>query len=199
MERAASVRRQTQETRVEVDLALDGTGERRIETPIGFFSHMLEAFARHGLFDLTVKASGDLHVDGHHTVEDTGLALGEAFATALGERRGIVRFGQASIPMDETLAEAIVDFSGRPHLEWRVEGIEGKWLGDFDCDLAHEFFAAFASRAGCTLHLRLHYGKNAHHILEALWKATARALRAACAIDPRAPGSVPSTKGTLTA
>jgi len=199
MPRRASVRRETKETQIAVELDLDGTGDGRIDTPLPFFTHMLEAFARHGLFDLTLKARGDVEIDGHHTVEDCGLALGDAFRAALGDRRGIVRFGECTVPMDETLAQAVVDFSGRPHLAWRVAGLERKWVGGFDCELAHEFFQAFANRAECNLHLVLHYGDNAHHVVEALFKAFARAARAAAAVDPRAPGAVPSTKGTLTA
>ena len=197
MTRTSQILRETQETRIELTLGLDGTGQRTLETPIAFFTHMLDAFARHGGFDLTVSAHGDIEVDGHHTVEDTGLALGDAFAAALGDRKGIVRFGEATIPMDETLAQAVIDFSGRPYLVWNVEGISGKWVGAFDCDLAKEFFQAFVTRAGCNLHLRVHYGANAHHIVEALFKATARAARAAVAADPRSIGVVPSTKGTL--
>ncbi|MSP59140.1 MAG: imidazoleglycerol-phosphate dehydratase HisB [Myxococcales bacterium] len=199
MARAAQVRRVTQETQIEIELDLDGEGRARIETPLPFFNHMLEAFARHGLFDLTVIARGDVEIDGHHTVEDTGLALGEAFKQALGERRGIGRYGECSLPMDETLAQAVIDFSGRPALVWRVDGLDGKWVGGFDCMLAHEFFQAFVNRSECNLHMLLHYGVNAHHILEALWKACARAARAGVAIDPRLAGAIPSTKGTLTA
>lgn len=199
--RTAQTRRETRETQIRVELGLDGSGQRTLSTPIPFFTHMLDAFARHGGFGLAVDARGDIEIDGHHTVEDTGLALGEAFKRALGERRGIVRFGEATIPMDETLAQAVVDLSGRPYFVWNVEGLDGKWVGAFDCELAREFFSAFATRAECNLHLRLHYGRNAHHIIEALFKATARALRAACGIDPRpgAAGEVPSTKGTLSA
>jgi imidazoleglycerol-phosphate dehydratase len=197
MGRNATLVRETKETKIEVALDLDGGDVQAIETPLPFFNHMLEAFARHGRFDLTLKARGDVEIDGHHTVEDTGLALGDAFGKALGDKRGIARFGECSVPMDETLAQAVVDFSGRPALVWRVAGIEGKWVGGFDCELAHEFFQAFVNRAGCNLHLVLHYGANAHHILEALFKATGRAARAACAIDPRQGGAVPSTKGSL--
>jgi imidazoleglycerol-phosphate dehydratase len=197
--RRAQVERETKETRIEIGLDLDGNGRGVIDTPLPFFTHMLEAFTRHGLFDLSLKARGDVEIDGHHTVEDTGLALGDAFRSALADRKGIVRFGEASVPMDETLAQAVIDFSGRPALVWRVAGLEKKWVGGFDCELAHEFFQAFANRAECNLHLVLHYGQNAHHIIEALFKAFGRAARAASAIDPRAAGSVPSTKGTLTA
>jgi imidazoleglycerol-phosphate dehydratase len=159
---------------------------------------MLDAFARHGQFDLAVRARGDVEIDGHHTVEDVGLALGAAFKQALGDRKGIVRYGSATIPMDETLAACAVDFGGRPAFVWRVAGLDGKWVGGFDCMLAKEFFAAFTSRAECNLHLILHYGENAHHIIEALFKAFARACDMASQIDPRLAGAVPSTKGTLT-
>jgi imidazoleglycerol-phosphate dehydratase len=197
MGRAASIHRETKETQIAVELDLDGTGQGRLDTPIPFFTHMLDAFRRHGAFDLTIVARGDVEIDGHHTVEDTGLALGDAFRQALGERRGIQRFGEAHIPMDETLAQAVIDFSGRPALVWRVDGLDGKWVGSFDCELAREFFQAFANRAECNLHLWLHYGRNAHHIIEALFKGFARAARAAAAIDARLAGVVPSTKGTL--
>ena len=199
MSRRAQVRRETKETQIHVALDLDGGGTRTLGSPIPFFTHMLDAFARHGLFDLELEARGDIEIDGHHTVEDTGLALGEAFKAALGDKAGIMRFGEATVPMDETLGQAVIDFSGRPHLTWLVEGLDGKWVGDFDCELAKEFFQAFANRAECNLHLRLHYGKNAHHIIEALFKALGRAARAAVAVDPRQAGSVPSTKGTLSA
>jgi imidazoleglycerol-phosphate dehydratase len=194
--RRATVERATSETRVRLELALDGTGVRRIETQLPFFTHMLEAFSRHGLFDLELEARGDVEIDGHHVVEDVGLALGDAFLEALGDKAGIRRYGECTVPMDETLAQAVIDFSGRPHLQWRVAGLDGKWVGGFDAELAHEFFAAFAARARCNLHLVLHYGQNAHHILEALWKAFGRAAMEAARIDPRSAG-VPSTKGTL--
>jgi imidazoleglycerol-phosphate dehydratase len=195
--RRADVHRKTAETDVRLQLGLDGTGVRDVRTPLPFFDHMLDAFARHGQFDLTVAATGDIEIDGHHTVEDVGLALGMAFKQALGERRGLVRYGDATIPMDETLAACAVDFCGRPAFVWRVAGLDGKWVGGFDCMLAKEFFAAFASRAECNLHLVLHYGENAHHIIESLFKAFARACDAATRIDPRLAGAVPSTKGTL--
>lgn len=196
--RRAEIHRTTAETDVKLALALDGTGQRNVRTPLPFFNHMLEAFARHGLFDLSVEATGDIDVDAHHTVEDVGLVLGAAFKQALGERRGIVRYGDATIPMDETLAACAIDFCGRPAFVWRVAGLDGKWVGGFDCLLAKEFFAAFASRAECNLHLLLHYGENPHHIIEALFKAFARAADAASRLDPRVGGAVPSTKGTLT-
>jgi imidazoleglycerol-phosphate dehydratase len=196
--RSAEITRQTAETQIELKLGLDGGAVRDAQTPLPFFNHMLDAFARHGQFDLAVRARGDIEVDAHHTVEDVGLALGAAFKQALGDRKGIVRYGSATIPMDETLAACAVDFGGRPAFVWRVAGLDGKWVGGFDCMLAKEFFAAFTSRAECNLHLNLHYGENAHHIIEALFKAFARACDMASAIDPRLAGAVPSTKGTLT-
>jgi imidazoleglycerol-phosphate dehydratase len=196
--RSADLSRKTAETDVQLRLALDGSGRRDIRTPLPFFNHMLDAFARHGLFDLSVAAAGDIEVDAHHTVEDVGLVLGMAFKQALGERRGIVRYGSAAIPMDETLATVAVDFGGRPAFVWRVDGLDGKWVGGFDCMLAKEFFAAFAMRAECNLHVLLHYGENPHHIIEACFKAFARAADMASRLDERVTG-VPSTKGTLTA
>ena len=198
MARTANVERNTAETQIRVDLGLDGTGVRAIETPVPFFTHMLDAFARHGVFDLAITATGDIEIDAHHTIEDVGLALGTAFERALGERAGIVRYGAATLPMDEVLATVAVDFCGRPAFVWRVEGLEGKWIGDFDCELAKEFFAAFATRAPCNLHVVLHYGGNAHHTIECIFKAFARACDAASKVDPRLGGAVPSTKGTLT-
>ena len=197
--RKSRIERNTAETQILVELDLDGSGARRIDTPVPFLSHMLEAFARHGVFDLGVTARGDIEIDGHHTVEDVGLTLGMAFREALGSRAGIVRFGSAIIPMDETLVTCAVDFCGRPAFVWKVEGLERRWIGTFDCELAHEFFAAFATRAECNLHVLLHHGQNAHHIIEAIFKAFARACDAASRIDPRLAGQVPSTKGTLTA
>lgn len=197
--RESRIHRHTAETRIEAELGLDGTGARDIRTPLPFLGHMLDAFARHGLFDLTLSAEGDIEVDGHHTVEDVGLVLGMAFKDALGDRAGIVRYGSATLPMDETLVTCAVDFGGRPAFVWRVDGLERRWVGDFDCELAHEFFAAFATRAECNLHVVLHYGGNAHHIIECIFKAFARACDAASRIDQRLAGQVPSTKGTLTA
>jgi imidazoleglycerol-phosphate dehydratase len=196
--RRVTVERNTSESQIKVTLDLDGTGSRTIDTQLPFFTHMLDAFARHGLFDLELFARGDVDVDAHHVVEDVGLVLGDAFAQALGDKRGIRRYGECTVPMDETLAQAVVDFSGRPHMVWMVDGIAGKWVGGFDAELAHEFFQAFTNRCQCNLHLRLHYGQNAHHILEALWKAFARAAMDASRVDPRVGGTVPSTKGTLT-
>lgn len=196
--RRARVSRQTKETQIELELAIDGRGQREIDTPLPFFNHMLDAFARHGLFDLNVHARGDIEVDAHHTVEDVGLVLGDAFKQALGNRAGLVRYGSFSLPMDETLATCAIDFGGRPAFVWNVDGLGGRWVGGFDCELAKEFFAAFANRAECNLHFVLHHGENAHHIIEALFKAFARAADNASRIDERLAGQVPSTKGTLT-
>lgn len=181
-----------------VELGLDASGQRAIRTPLPFLSHMLDALARHGVFDLTVEASGDIEVDGHHTVEDVGLVMGAAFREALGDRAGLVRYGWATLPMDEVLVTVAVDFSGRPAFVWNVPGLDGKWIGGFDCELAKEWFAAFAVKAECNLHVNLHYGGNAHHVIECVFKAFARAVDAATQIDPRLAGAVPSTKGTLT-
>ena len=197
--RRATVSRDTKETQIQLELGLDGGKLRDAKTPLPFFNHMLDAFARHGQFDLAVRARGDIEVDAHHTVEDVGLALGGAFKEALGDRAGIVRYGWATIPMDETLVTCAVDFGGRPAFVWNVRGLEGKWVGGFDCELAKEFFAAFSSRAECNLHVVMHHGENAHHIIEASFKAFARACDAASRIDDRLVGQVPSTKGTLTA
>ena len=195
--RAAELSRDTKETQIRVRLSLDGTGHGDIDTPLPFFNHMLDALARHGLYDLSVHARGDVEVDAHHTVEDVGIVIGQAFWDALGDRRGIVRYGEATIPMDETLAQCVIDFAGRSAFVWQVPDFGGKWVGGFDCALAKEFFAAFANSAKCNLHLRLHYGENAHHIIEALFKALARASSMAVRVDPRVVG-VPSTTGTLT-
>ena len=197
MPRTASVERNTKETQIQVSLALEGSGARSIRTPVPFLSHMLDAVARHGVFDLEVRAAGDVEIDGHHTVEDVGLVLGTAFERALGDRAGIVRYGWATLPMDEVLATVAVDFCGRPAFVWNVAGLEGKWIGDFDCELAKEFFAAFATRAQCTLHVLLHYGGNPHHVIECIFKALSKALDQATHVDPRLAGAVPSTKGTL--
>ena len=196
--RRSQLVRNTKETQISVALELDGTGQRAIQTPIPFVSHMLEAFARHGMFDLDVTAAGDIEIDGHHTVEDIGLVLGNAFEQALGDRAGIIRYGSATLPMDEVLVTVAIDFCGRPAFVWRVQGLESKWIGDFDCELVREFFGAFATRAQCNLHVVLHYGGNAHHTIECIFKAFARACDAATRIDPRLGGAVPSTKGTLT-
>jgi len=196
--RRVKLDRNTKETQISVDLELDGTGQRTIQTPLPFLSHMLDAFARHGVFDLAVTAAGDIEIDGHHTVEDIGLVLGNAFEQALGDRAGIVRYGWATLPMDEVMVTVAIDFCGRPAFVWRVQGLEGKWIGGFDCELAKEFFAAFATRAQCNLHVNVHYGGNAHHMIECIFKAFARACDAATRIDPRLKGAIPSTKGTLT-
>src|SRR6478735_3749876 len=196
--RRTRLERNTKETQISIDLALDGSGRRTIDTPVPFLSHMLDAFARHGLFDLDVKAAGDTEIDGHHTVEDIGLVLGNAFEQALGTRAGIVRYGSATLPMDEVLATVAVDFCGRPAFVWNVVGLDGKWIGQFDCELAKEFFGAFATRAQCNLHVLLHYGGNAHHVIECIFKAFARATDMASVVDPRLAGAIPSTKGTLT-
>ena len=196
MERKASLERKTSETQIAVSIDLDGAGETSIHTGIGFFDHMLQAFGRHGMFDLDVKAEGDLHVDGHHTVEDTGIVLGQAVARALGDKRGIVRFGDIALPMDEACVLAAIDISGRGALYWAMD-VPYQMVGDFDSTLAKEFFEAFARNAGITLHLRQLSGENVHHIVEAAFKACARALRAAVASDPRAGDALPSTKGAL--
>ena len=198
MARSARIERNTKETQIVVELGLDGAGARAIATPVPFLSHMLDAVAKHGLFDLAVTATGDIEIDAHHTVEDIGLVLGNAFEKALGDRAGIVRYGAATLPMDEVLVTVAVDFCGRPAFVWKVTGLEGKWIGAFDCELAREFFGAFAIRAQCNLHVVLHYGGNAHHTIECIFKAFARACDAATQIDPRLGGAVPSTKGTLT-
>ncbi len=194
--RSAQIRRETKETKIEVTLDLDGNGVYDVKTGIGFLDHMLEQLSRHSLMDLTVKAVGDLHIDFHHTTEDTGIAIGEAVAQALGDRRGIVRYGAASIPMDETLTRVSLDVSNRPYLIWKVNFTKPK-LGEMDTELFKEWFQAFAQAAGITLHVENAYGENNHHIVESCYKGLARALRQAIEIDPRAASSVPSTKGVL--
>ena len=196
MARSATLSRRTSETDITLTLDLDGTGQADIATGIGFLDHMLTAFARHGLFDLTVRAKGDLHIDFHHTTEDVGIVLGQAVAQALGDKRGITRFGQALVPMDEALAEAVIDISGRPFLVWNVT-FERPKIGEMDTELFEEFFRALATNAAVTLHVNQRAGRNAHHVAEACFKATARALRMAVAIDPRAADAIPSTKGAL--
>ena len=198
MARRVQLERNTKETQIRVELEIDGSGTRAIKTPIPFLTHMLDAFARHGVYDLSVTATGDVEIDGHHTTEDIGLVLGNAFEQALGDRAGLVRYGSATLPMDEVLVTVAVDFCGRPAFVWKVTGLEGKWIGDFDCELAKEFFSAFATRAQCNLHVNVHYGGNAHHMIECIFKAFARATDAATRIDPRLQGAIPSTKGTLT-
>ncbi|GAA4482439.1 imidazoleglycerol-phosphate dehydratase HisB [Gluconacetobacter asukensis] len=194
--RTATIHRVTSETDITLRLNLDGTGQSRIATGIGFFDHMLTALARHGLFDLEIEAKGDLHIDFHHTTEDTGIALGQAFVRAIGDKRGIRRFGHALVPLDEALSEVVVDISGRPFLAWSVDFPRDK-IGEMDTELFEEFFRAFAMSALLTLHVTQKAGRNCHHIAEASFKAAARALRMAAEPDPRAAGSIPSTKGVL--
>jgi imidazoleglycerol-phosphate dehydratase len=196
--RRATVERNTKETQIKVTVDLDGSGRTTIATPLPFFSHMLDAFGRHSLLDVSIEAKGDVEVDGHHTVEDAGICLGQAVREALGERRGISRYGDATIPMDESLARAAVDFGGRAAFVYLADVLKGRRVGSFDAELAREFFSGFAQAALCNLHMEVQHGENAHHILEALFKAFARAVRAAVALDPR-DANVPSTKGTLTA
>jgi imidazoleglycerol-phosphate dehydratase len=194
--RTATVQRKTKETEVSVTVNLDGTGRYDISTGIGFLDHMIEQLARHSLIDIAVRAKGDLHIDFHHTNEDVGIVIGEALSRALGDRRGIVRYGAATIPFDETLTRVSVDCSNRPYLVWRVKFPQGK-LGDMDTELFKEFFQAVAQSGGLTLHVENAYGENSHHIAESCFKGLARALREAVAIDPRQGQSVPSTKGVL--
>ena len=194
--RIATVSRKTSETDVTVSVNLDGTGQRDISTGVGFYDHMLDQLARHGLFDLQVKTVGDLHIDAHHTVEDTAIALGEAFRKALGDRAGITRYGHALIPMDEVLARVAIDISGRPFLVWKAAFTQSR-LGEMDTELVWHVFHSFAQAAGITVHAEILHGQNNHHIAEGLFKALARALRQAVEIDPRQPGAIPSTKGTL--
>ena len=194
--RRAEVRRDTAETRISVKLDLDGTGSSKLHTGIGFFDHMLDQIARHGLIDLEVQADGDLHIDGHHTVEDIGITIGQAVARALGDKRGIRRFGHAYVPLDEALSRVVIDFSGRPGLSMHVPFKSGM-IGGFDSQLAHEFFQGFANHAMATVHIDNLRGENAHHQAETVFKAFARALRQAVEIDPRVGQNVPSTKGTL--
>jgi imidazoleglycerol-phosphate dehydratase len=197
MSRIATVERSTKETAISVTVNLDGTGTYDISTGIGFLDHMLEQLSKHSLIDLTVKAKGDLHIDFHHTTEDTGLAIGKAIADALGERAGITRFGSALSPMDETLTRVALDLSGRPYFVWKVEFSKPK-LGDMDTELFREWFQAFAQQSGTTLHIENLYGVNNHHIVESCFKGLARALREAITLDARKAGQVPSTKGVLT-
>jgi imidazoleglycerol-phosphate dehydratase len=194
--RKGEIKRRTKETDVVVKLVLDGTGAANISTGVGFFDHMLDLLARHALIDLTVKVKGDLHIDDHHTVEDTGIALGEALKAALGDKQGICRYADIHLPMDETLTRVCVDVSGRPYLVFRTAFTAQK-IGTFDTELVREFFQAFAIKAGLTLHVETLYGDNAHHIAESCFKGLARALRVALAVDPREGGRVPSTKGAL--
>lgn len=195
-DRSAQVARTTKETDISARLDIDGTGKVSVDTGIAFFDHMLDAFGRHGLFNLELSAKGDLEVDAHHTVEDCGIVLGQAFAQAMGEKRGINRFGQRYLPMDETLVLAAVDVSGRGQLHWDVD-VPLCLLGTFDTSLAKEFFIAFATNAGVTLHVRMVAGENAHHIVEACFKAVGKAMCQALEINPRIAGELPSTKGAL--
>ena len=194
--RVAEVTRQTAETQIRVKVNLDGTGQSSLSTGIGFFDHMLDQIARHGLIDLEIDAKGDLHIDGHHTVEDVGITLGQAVAQAVGDKRGIMRYGHAYVPLDEALSRVVVDFSGRPGLEMHVPFKSGM-IGHFDSQLAFEFFQGFVNHAFVTLHIDNIRGINAHHQIETVFKAFGRALRMALELDPRASGVVPSTKGSL--
>ena len=197
MGRSASLARKTAETDIRIRLDLDGRGEHAIATGIPFMDHMLAQVARHGRFDLAVEAAGDLHVDCHHTVEDLGIALGDAVSQALGDRAGIVRYGAARVPMDESLASAVVDLSGRPYLVFQAPQIAGERIGAFDADLVREFFQGLANHLRANVHVQVEYGGNAHHSVEAIFKALGRALDQATRQDPRAAGVIPSTKGSL--
>ncbi|MEL7459963.1 MAG: imidazoleglycerol-phosphate dehydratase HisB [Pseudomonadota bacterium] len=194
--RTGKIERKTTETTISVSLALDGTGVCDITTGVGFFDHMLEQLARHSLIDMTITAKGDTHIDDHHTVEDTGIAIGQALSDAVGDKRGIRRYGECHLPMDDTLVRAALDLSGRPWLGWGVDMTAPK-IGTFDTELVREFFQALSTHGGITLHVDLLRGINSHHIAEASFKAVARALRLAVEADPRQAGAVPSTKGTL--
>ena len=194
--RVAEVSRNTAETRIQVKLNLDGTGKSRLSTGIGFFDHMLDQIARHGLIDLDIQAEGDLHIDGHHTVEDVGITLGQAVHLAVGDKKGIRRYGYAYVPLDEALSRVVIDFSGRPGLVMDVPFKSGS-IGSFDTQLTHEFFQGFVNHAFVTLHIDNLKGENSHHQAETVFKAFARALRSALEIDPRTVGTIPSTKGSL--
>jgi imidazoleglycerol-phosphate dehydratase len=194
--RSASVARKTNETDISVSLSVDGTGTGSIHTGVGFFDHMLEQLSRHSLIDMEIKAKGDLHIDDHHTVEDTGIAIGQALAKALGDRKGINRYASLDLAMDETLTRAAIDISGRPFLVWDVTFTSPK-IGTFDTELVREFFQALAQHGGITLHVTNLYGANNHHIAETCFKAVARVLRVACEVDPRQKDRIPSTKGSL--
>ena len=194
--RTADVTRNTKETQIRVVVNLDGAGRSKLATGIGFFDHMLDQIARHGLIDLEIEAQGDLHIDGHHTVEDVGITLGQAVAQAVGDKAGLTRYGHAYVPLDEALSRVVVDFSGRPGLHMRVPFKAGM-VGGFDTQLAYEFFQGFSNHAGVTLHIDNLFGDNAHHQCESVFKAFARALRMALTIDPRSAGVIPSTKGSL--
>jgi imidazoleglycerol-phosphate dehydratase len=197
MTRQAQVQRDTKETQIRVELVLDGSGESKLASGIPFLDHMLDQVARHGLFDLAVSAKGDLDIDHHHTVEDIGITLGQALERAIGDKKGIVRYGHAYVPLDEALSRVVIDLSGRPGLEYHVEYPRAR-VADFDVDLFREFFQGFANHAKATVHIDNLRGRNAHHIAETIFKAFGRALRVAAGVDPRAAGAMPSTKGTLT-
>ncbi|TDU28036.1 imidazoleglycerol-phosphate dehydratase [Panacagrimonas perspica] len=194
--RTASVSRQTKETTIRVEINLDGTGVAQLATGLPFLDHMLDQVARHGLIDLTVQANGDLHIDAHHTVEDIGITLGQAFDQAIGDKKGVTRYGHAYVPLDEALSRVVIDLSGRPGLEWFVEFPRAR-IGDFDVDLFREFFQGFINHAKATMHIDALRGRNAHHIAETVFKAFGRALRVACTPDPRMGDVMPSTKGSL--
>lgn len=194
--RQAQVTRNTLETQISVKLNLDGSGKSKLATGIGFFDHMLDQVARHSMIDLEIEAKGDLHIDAHHTVEDVGITLGQAFAKAIGDKKGVRRYGHAYVPLDEALSRVVVDLSGRPGLEYAVDYTRGL-VGEFDIDLVHEFFQGFANHALVTLHIDNFKGRNAHHQAETIFKAFGRALRMASEMDPRAAGALPSTKGSL--
>ncbi|MGV6858083.1 MAG: imidazoleglycerol-phosphate dehydratase HisB [bacterium] len=195
-DRIARVERNTLETQISVEINLDGTGQSSFETGVPFFDHMLDQVARHGLIDITIKANGDLEIDDHHTVEDVGITLGQAFDKALGDKKGLVRYGHAYVPLDEALSRVVIDFSGRPGLEYRVEYPRAR-IGNFDVDLLEEFFRGFVNHAKTTLHIDNLEGRNAHHVAETIFKAFGRALRMAAAQDERMGGQMPSTKGSL--
>ena len=194
--RKASITRNTNETKISATVDLDGEGRARIATGVPFLDHMLDQVARHGVIDMQIKAAGDLHIDAHHTVEDVGITLGQAIAKAVGDKRGIVRYGHSYVPLDEALSRVVVDFSGRPGLEYRVKYVR-PLVGDFDVDLVHEFFQGFVNHAQVSLHIDNLHGDNAHHQCETIFKAFGRALRMALAPDPRVRGKIPSTKGAL--
>lgn len=195
-DRSAQVTRDTLESQITVSVGLDGTGKSTLETPVPFLDHMLDQIARHGLIDLTVRAEGDTHIDAHHTVEDIGITLGMAVNKAIGDKKGIVRYGHAYVPLDEALSRVVLDFSGRPGLVMHADFVRGR-VGEFDVDLVHEFFQGFVNHAFVTLHIDNLRGANAHHQVETIFKAFGRALRMAVAMDERSPGVTPSTKGTL--
>ena len=194
--RTAEIVRNTLETRIRAKLDLDGTGQSRLATGIGFFDHMLDQIARHGMIDLEIEAQGDLHIDAHHTVEDVGITLGQALAKAIGDKKGLTRYGHAYVPLDESLSRAVIDLSGRPGLHFNVAFTRDR-VGEFDVELAREFFQALVNHAGLTLHIDNLRGENAHHQAESIFKAFARALRVAVSVDPRVGANVPSTKGSL--